>query len=301
MSTGVPVGKKQADIVSPIVFVGPTASGKTTSLILLHSTCIDYKEDMNIKSYNPLIKSRDFNLYKQASNLMKYGIPPDATRAASKDLKVELELAFGGLIHRKTVRMIFADMAGAISSSLMRVFPELPGMTPDEVKKTLEGVGIGEDDAEYLIRNILRARGLILVADSSNIGAGKDDPDADLANYLNNLSNYVQAHGTAPKGIALILTKFDKWFVKYPSPTEDDLKRFVKNHLSNVNNYAETLNKKAGTRYSVFYSALKETKTKDDSLAFVVEAENSRGQRRVLYSVTEYERLISWIRDTFSV
>lgn len=82
MSTKVPVGKKdQEDETSSVIFIGPATSGKTTSLILLHQTCIDYRDDLNF-TYTPSIRSQGFDLYGETDNLILCGKPPAPTPLA---------------------------------------------------------------------------------------------------------------------------------------------------------------------------------------------------------------------------
>jgi hypothetical protein len=297
MSTRVPRGDVAQEETSNVVFVGPSASGKTTSLILLHETCLDYRDDLNMV-YTPNIRTAGFNLYQDTSNLILQGIPPPPTNPSEKDHRVELTLEFKSFMRRKAVKLVFADMSGGISSTLMKVFPSLATMTPDEVKSKLLDAGLNEEDVDHLVRSLLSAKGVILVADASKIGQ-PDTPDGDLAYYLDNLNQFVKSHGEAPKGVALLLTKFDQWRIQMPNPTDEELRKMVKNFLPQVDNYASNFNRDQKTQYKVFYSMLNETKDKDGHLKFSIEIDNPRHMRRVEYSVEQYLDLIKWLKATF--
>lgn len=217
-----------------------------------------------------------------------------------KDSKIEFELAFKSHFGKpKKVRLIFADMSGEISSALMQIFPELISSTPKEVREKLLDRGLGQEDVEYLVHTMLSARGVILVADSSRLGE-PDTPDKDLAYYLDNLNQYARARGENPKGVALLLTKFDQFRMSgYENPSDSDLHALIRNYLPQVDNFASNFDRNQGTKYKIFCSVLNETKDKEDKLIFTVDKNNPRHQRRVVYSVQQYRRLIEWLRDTF--
>jgi hypothetical protein len=287
-----------------VIFIGPSSSGKTTSLILLHQTLIDYSKDLNC-TYTPSIKSEGFQIYKEANNLMLNGKSPPPTPPSIKDVKIELHVKFKGNLLRKPkfVKLLFADMSGEISSKLMSIFPQLINSTPTQVRQQLMETGINPDDVEYLIHTLLSSKGIILVADASKIDDPNDSPDYALATYLDNLNQYAIAHGEKPKGFALLLTKFDALSNNpaYQNPKDDALKELVANFLSQVNNFATAFNQNNGTSFKIFYSMLKATGQVDDRgmPLFTVEARNARNQTRAIYSVAQYRHLIEWLRDTF--
>lgn len=304
MSTKVPTGKEtQQEEAASVIFIGPTSSGKTTSLILLHQTLLDYSKDLNC-TYTPSRRSPGFDIYKEANNLMLNGKSPAPTLPSVKDVKIELNIRFNGNLLRKTkrIKLLFADMAGEISSKLMEIFPELINSSPSQVRQQLTETGINPDDVEYLIHTLLSSKGVILIADASKVDT-YESPDAALATYLDNLNQYAIAHGEKPKGFALLLTKFDS-LSKSPgmaNPKDDDLKQLVGNYLSTVNCFAQSFNQNNGTSFKIFYSLLKATGELDDRglPTFTVESRNARGQTRAVYSVQQYRHLIEWLRDTF--
>jgi hypothetical protein len=305
MSTKVPIGKEVAEEeAASVIFIGPTSSGKTTSLILLHQTLLDYSKKLNC-TYTPSKRSPGFDIYKEANNLMLNGKSPAPTLPTVKDVKIELNIRFNGNLLRKTkrIKLLFADMAGEISSKLMEIFPELINSSPSQVRQQLTETGINPDDVEYLIHTLLSSKGVILIADASKIDSPNECPDAALANYLDNLNQYAIAHGEKPKGFALLLTKFDS-LAKSPgmqNPKEDDLKQLVGNYLSTVNCFATSFNQNTGTSFKIFYSLLKETGQLDDRgfPLFAVDPRNANKQTRAVYSVQQYLSLIEWLRDTF--
>jgi hypothetical protein len=304
MSTKVPIGKEdKEEEAASVIFIGPASSGKTTSLILLHQTLIDYYRDDLKCTYTPSIKSEGFRIYKEAHNLMINGKSPAPTIPTDKDVKIEFNIEFKGGILGKTkrVKILFADMSGEISSKLMSIFPQLINSTPTQVRQQLLDTGINQEDVDYLIHTLLSARGIILVADSGKLDHPEESPDEALATYLDNLNQYAVAHGEKPKGFALMLTKFDQFRVPgFDNPRDEDLRRLSKNYLSQVDNFASSFKKNNGTSYKIFFSVLKEKeKDEEGKVTFAVETNNARQQTRVIYSVQQYRRLIEWLRDTF--
>ncbi len=305
MSTKVPVGKEiEKEEAASVIFIGPPSSGKTTSLILLHQTLLDYSKDIKC-TYMPARRSPGFDIFKEANNLMLHGRSPAPTPPTVKDVKIELNITFNGsLMHkRKKIKLLFADMSGEISKTLMEIFPELISSTPSGVRQRLMETGINPDDVEYLIHTLLSSKGVILVADASKIDQPNESPDADLANYMDNLNQYGRARGEEPKGFALLLTKFDSISKGpgYQNPKDEDLKALTANWLPNVNCFADAFNKNKGTKFKIFYSLLKATGDVDERNlpTFTVESKNARNQTRAVYSVQEYRHLIEWLRDTF--
>lgn len=282
-----------------IVFVGPGASGKTTALCLLHFTAIDHGEELGISSYMPRILSPDYDFFSDADSLVLHGEDVQPTPPDKKDLKVELRLGFEGWFG-KQVTLVFSDMAGPISAALMNVFPELPGLTPDKIIEELNKYGIKVEDARYLIKNILEADGMILIADASKIGKRGESVDAQISNYLNNLINYIERRKRTPKGIALLLTKFDKWFYLYGDlPSRNEIIHFVKDKLPTVWKIIDSLNVSKGINYDIFYSGLiEEEKDEKKNGRFVLELD-TKGRRRIKYNIEQYKKLLLWIKGTF--
>ncbi len=294
--------KRVMEEESSVVFVGPKSSGKTTALLLLHSHSIDNKNELKIKEYKPIIRSSEFDLYTQAKDLVNFGYPPPPTEPRLKDLKVELNYIFDaekkGLFggKQKKVKLIFADMSGEISDSLMRVWPTLGRVPPDELTKKLKQTALSDDEIQYVIRNIMNANGIILVADASKIGIRGEDPDPKLAYYLNNLITQIEnTSGKPPQGIGLLLTKFEKWEAAYPQFTSDEgLKEFVKLYLNYTNALIEAFNKE-GVSYEVFYSCLyKDSESEEERFKLDL------NKNRVLYVEKQYDRLLNWIKNTFA-
>jgi hypothetical protein len=305
MSTKVPIGRQVADEeAASVIFIGPTSSGKTTSLILLHQTLLDFSEELNC-TYTPSKRSPGFDIFKEANNLMINGKSPSPTLPTVKDVRIELNIKFKGnlLTKPKRIKLLFADMAGEISSKLMEIFPELINSSPSQVRQQLTETGINPDDVEYLIHTLLSSKGVILIADASKIDSPDECPDSALANYLDNLNQYAIAHGEQPKGFALLLTKFDS-LAKSPgmqNPKESDLKQLVGNYLATVNCFAKSFEKNNGTSFKIFYSMLKETGQLDDRgfPLFAVNPRNAKKLTRAEYSVQQYLDLVKWLKDTF--
>ena len=284
--------------MSSITFIGQSASGKTSALCLLHFTAIDYGPELGIRSYMPKILSPDYDFYDDAYRLVLRGEEVKPTDPNKKDLKIELYLNFEGWLHGKMIKLVFADMAGAISASLMRVFPELVGKVPDEIIRELSIRGIKPDDARYLIRSILESKGVILVADSTKIG-GSENPDSQLSYYLNNLLLYAERNRKMHKGIGLLITKFDKWFYLYgDSPTSEVLISFVEDKMPQVWGIMRSLSREKGIHTEIFCSGLEEEKEKQDNKMFVV-MQDAQGRFRVKYNVEQYKKMLLWIKETF--
>lgn len=295
-----------------VVFVGPSASGKTAALCLLHYTVMDFqnsdKYDLGVDRYTPNIMSAGYDFYRDANSLVLFGNEIEPTAPGLKDLKIELQFHFKGLLRGKEIDLIFADMAGPISAALMKVFPDLTSKTPDEVEAELKSFTIKTEDARYLIKHILEADGLILIADASKIGKrGPENPDGQLASYLNNLLKYIEKVGKTPKGIALLLTKFDKWYAEFgPNPDKAKIEKFVKDRMPTVWTMITSLNKTKGVQYNVFYSGLQESGAKredsgeenDPPSKFVV-GEDCQQNHRVVYNTEQYVYLLRWIKDVF--
>ena len=304
MSTKVPTKKDSKETEgegSSVIFVGPSKAGKTTAIVLLHQTLIDYRDDLKC-TYTPLIKNDALDLFGEANNLVLNGISVTPTPPSKKDARIEFNLEFEGgiLSKKKRVKMLFADMSGEISKTLMKVFPTLINSSPQKVREQLEEANIDQEDVDYLVHTLLAAKGVILVADAGKVGS-PESPDPELAKYLNNLYQYAEAHGVSPKGYALLLTKFDQFKVPgYNDPSDDKLRELTKNYLCQTENYASNFTKRSKTRFKIFYSVLK---SKGDDAEggrlFVVNTDNPRHQSRVEYSVQQYRQLILWLRDTF--
>ncbi len=296
-----------------VVFIGPSASGKTAALCLLHYTVMDYqnsgKYNLGVDRYIPNIMTKGYDFFRDANSLVMFGNEIEPTAPSMKDLKIELQFHFRGLLRGKDINLVFADMAGPISTALMKVFPDLTSNTPEEVEAELQSYSITSEDAKYLVKHILDADGLILVADASKIGKrGPDNPDGPLAAYLNNLLKYIDKAGKTPKGVALLLTKFDKWYSTFGTnnPDKDKIEKFVKNRLPTVWALISALNKTKGVQFKIFYSGLQESGAKPEEIAedgsapskFLV-AEDCQQNQRVIYNIEQYVQLIHWIKEVF--
>jgi hypothetical protein len=163
------------------------------------------------------------------------------------------------MLQRETqVKLLLADMGGEITCKLLEIFPELISSTPLEVRRKLLGTGLNSDDVEYLTQKVLSAQGVILVADASTLDNPKENPDAKLATFLDNLNQYSLAHGEKLKSAGLMLTKFDPlhqaWGLQ--NLTENDLKQLVKNYLPITENIASDIQQKNWADFKIFYSTL---------------------------------------------
>jgi hypothetical protein len=303
MSTKVPISKDNKENGGEgagVIFVGPSKSGKTTGIVLLHQTLIDYRDDLKC-TYTPSIKNDALDLFVETNNLILNGISVTPTPPSKKDARIEFNIEFdGGIIHKKKkVKLLFADMSGEISKTLMKVFPTLINSSPQKVREQLEEANINQEDVDYLVHTLLSSRGVILVADASKLGT-PESPDPELAKYLNNLYQYAEMHGEAPKGFALLLTKFDQFSVPgYGNPKAEKLRELAKNYLCQTENYASNFTKNNKTLFKIFYSVLKPQDDAEGGRLFVVNTNNARHQNRVEYSVQQYRQLIEWLRDTF--
>ena len=301
MSTKVPIKRKGAreedEEGASVIFVGPASSGKTTALILLHQTLVDYRDDLKC-TYTPSIKNDAMDLFTETNRLIMNGSSPSPTVPSQKDTRIEFNLEFRGRFGGiKKVKLLFADMSGEISSTLMKIFPSLiNSANPQKVREQLEQTGLNQEDVEYLIHTLLSAKGVILIADASQLG-GPKSPDPELSKYLNNLYAYSLRHGEKPKGYALLLTKFDQFKIPgFANPKDNQLRQLARNLLSNTENYAATFTGNNKSRFKVFYSVLVPNADGD---GFVVNSNNERQQSRVEYSVQQYVHLIEWLKDTF--
>jgi hypothetical protein len=136
-------------------------------------------------------------------------------------------------------------------------------LSPDQVKQKLLEAGLQQEDAEYLTNNVLTAKGIILVADSSLL-AQRESPDIALASYLDTFNQYAIAHGRNLRGIALLFSKYDKFMLPgYENPSDTQLQEIAEKHLPKVYDYILRFGKRDGTVFKIFYSKLKEEIDRD--------------------------------------
>ena len=290
-------GVKQVSESTPesnIMFIGPPAAGKTTAMLLLLHTVVDYKEELGIRNLTPVVRTGGVNIFADASRLVRQGIPPAPTQVEAKDIKLELNIVFRGFPLGKRVSLIFADMAGRITETLLKVFPEIAAKTPNEVRDTLKTYGLSEEDVQYIVNKVFTSKGFILVVNYTKIGT-EEDPDVKFSSFMNNFITYRKARmkGEKLKGVAVLVTHWDKAIVD----AYRDRESILKDALPITSSFIK--NDKLIERSAVFLSGIYdeyETPTGEKRFHVTIDHE---GRRRIRYTVNEYKELVMWIRDTF--
>jgi hypothetical protein len=275
-----------------LMFVGPSNAGKTTAILLLYHTLIDYADELGVKAIH-IIPGSPFDLHMEATNLVRYGIPPGRTAPNQKDIKIRFEVEFKGLVFTKKVNIVVADMAGTITSTLMRILPDLASKTPKEVQETLHGLGLSEEEVQYVINRVFNSKGFVLVANVMDIGPEKD-PDARLAQFLTNFILFKRNRGWKEKiNVALLVTHMDRYLM--PTTREN----FIKDRFPST--YTAIAKSGFVRNYEVFFSAIYNEYTvkseKGEEVRFQVIPKG--GVHRIDYTVDEYKRLALWMRESF--
>jgi len=278
---------------SNVVFIGPPGAGKTTAMLLLLHTIADYKDELGIINFTPLVRTGGVNIFADAGRLVRQGIPPEPSPVEAKDIKLELSIEFRGFPLGKRVSLVFADMAGRITETLLKIFPEIARQTPREVQDTLRAYGLSEEDVQYLINKVFTSKGFILVASLMKVGPEYEDPDAQFSSFMNNFVTYRRARmkGEKLKGVAVLITFWDRMLVPV------DRENVLKDLLPITSTFIE--NRRLVERSAIFLSGIYgEYRTSSGETRFPVETD-SKGRRRINYTVDEYKNLVMWIRDTF--
>ena len=273
-----------------IMFVGPPAAGKTTAILLFYHTLIDYADELGVKTIN-VIPGSPFDLHMEAARLVKYGIPPAPTSPEQKDIRIRFEVEFKGLMFTKKVNIIVADIAGSITDTLLKTWPDLGKMTPKQVQETLRSYGLSEEDVQYVINRVFNSKGFILVANVMDIGPEKD-PDGRLKTFLTNYLIFKRNRGEKEKiNVALLLTHMDKYLL---TTTREN---FIRDKFPQIYNNHFTKSDYV-SKYEVFFSAIHgEYTTESGEKRFIVVVRD--GKNRIDYTVDEYKRLALWLRESF--
>jgi hypothetical protein len=128
-----------------LMSVEPPGAGKTTALLMLYYTLVDYANNLGVKAYC-FTPDSPCDLHMKAIDLVRYGKPPPPNLPQEKDIKLEIE--FNGLIFPKKVGIAVADIAGTITGTLTRIWSNLGEMTPVEIQETLKERGLSEKDIQ---------------------------------------------------------------------------------------------------------------------------------------------------------
>jgi hypothetical protein len=298
-SIGVMASK--SDQVSDLMLVGPSEAGKTTAMLLLYHTMVDYRRDLNIDRLVPISRAPK-NIFDEAGKFVRLGISPEPTDPKLKDIKFELTVkfkstisVFGKTVFGKTVRIIFADMAGAITEALMDSFPELISQPPSKTQKILRDRGLSEEDIQYVTARVFRSLGYILVVKATDIGSERD-PDGKFMQFLNNFALFKQKHKLPGlKGVAVLITHMDKAPQLMEKASKLSLSEFARTHLPLTASFLDSsglVEKAKAIFHSAIYGEYRDEKGK---IRFSVNPLTNR----IDYEVDTYKELTMWLRETF--